>query len=95
MESPNSRCVVCLREFSARRLFCSTACERQFYLMQVFVRRDQARWRKCLHCGRSWKASRLDARYCSGRCRIAALRARRNVCGKLPVTMTCPALGTA
>ena len=31
---------------------------------------------KCATCGKSFKATRRDARYCSGRCRQRALRAR-------------------
>jgi hypothetical protein len=31
----------------------------------------------CAWCGRQFEQTRSDARYCSGRCRVAALRARR------------------
>jgi hypothetical protein len=32
----------------------------------------------CAGCGRTFTATRSDARYCSGRCRQAALRVRRS-----------------
>lgn len=31
----------------------------------------------CVHCGTTFTARRSDARYCSPRCRVAALRERR------------------
>jgi predicted nucleic acid-binding Zn ribbon protein len=35
----------------------------------------------CLVCGVSLEGLRRDARYCSGKCRMAALRARRDGSG--------------
>jgi predicted nucleic acid-binding Zn ribbon protein len=32
----------------------------------------------CVHCGTTFTARRSDARYCSPRCRVAALRERRH-----------------
>jgi len=32
--------------------------------------------RRCWHCGEAFEAKRADARYCTGRCRTAASRAR-------------------
>jgi ribosomal protein S27AE len=32
---------------------------------------------KCVRCGESYLANRVDARYCSGRCRKAAERAAK------------------
>lgn len=33
-------------------------------------------WTECAHCGDPFAAQRISARYCSGRCRVAAHRAR-------------------
>jgi hypothetical protein len=39
--------------------------------------RPQRRSRNCGWCWREYQQTRFDQRYCSGRCRVAALRARR------------------
>jgi hypothetical protein len=41
------------------------------------LHRPTCRTRTCDHCGNDYTARRTDSRYCSGRCRVAALRARR------------------
>ncbi len=36
---------------------------------------------ECDNCGNWFKAKRLDARYCSSKCRVAAWRARLDING--------------
>lgn len=45
----------------------------------------------CQHCGASMKLYRAGTRYCSGACRVAALRARRRAVPVLPESMTASA----
>ena len=41
------------------------------------MRTPDGRWRDyCANCGAEFTSARVDARYCSGRCRVAAHRAR-------------------
>jgi hypothetical protein len=83
------RCRCCGREFFNTGLVtgacCSDHCMAKRYRASVTTRnaarsaeRREARAQLvCRHCGKPLDAQRSSRRYCSGRCRIAALRARR------------------
>jgi hypothetical protein len=63
-----------------RRLVCSDKCRRYREAYRGAMRRTQTRvyhWRDCAACGERFVCSRVDGRYCSGRCRTAASRARQ------------------
>jgi len=62
--------------------FCSDKCiiahKNESHIARVSSERRRAReGRACEHCGSPIAAERSSKRYCSNRCRIAALRARR------------------
>jgi len=65
-------CPVCARAVRGRRV-CSDHCEAQ---RENVRRRVEQQERDCAHCGEPFTPRRRDARYCSGRCRVAATRAR-------------------
>ena len=57
---------------------CSEECRRQTqYQRQREKVAARRRPRPCGHCGEEFTPKRNDGRYCSGRCRVAALRAAR------------------
>jgi hypothetical protein len=71
------RCWRCDAEYVVHgtQLFCSRECARE-------VRNERRRAanallsRACGHCGETFRPARVDARFCSTRCRVAAHRAR-------------------
>jgi hypothetical protein len=71
-------CVVCGRRFAwigrPNRRTCSEECVRR---RRNRARRVRHEARTCQNCGGTFTPSRADARHCSGRCRMRALRARQ------------------
>ena len=48
---------------------------------QTNIRRNSYFWLEliCQHCGEPFQSKRVHKLYCSGRCRVAAHRARREI----------------
>ena len=78
------RCAYCGQDYVTRlttqtRVDRWRACERTLRTAQQRARRRRRQARRqteCLHCGASISAVRSSRRYCSGKCRIAVMRAR-------------------
>jgi predicted nucleic acid-binding Zn ribbon protein len=77
------RCALCgnLVRGPGRR-FCSADCRSLWWYRFVYSETQEHRAyvipvaARCAHCGQEFVGGRNDARYCSGRCRTAAYRAR-------------------
>lgn len=70
-ENPGRDCQYCgTRHWRPRAAFCSPLCATRAWRGGLSFGWDVI----CDHCGNHFHAGRSDARYCSGRCRVAAHR---------------------
>jgi endogenous inhibitor of DNA gyrase (YacG/DUF329 family) len=77
-------CHQCRREFRRAgynaHFFCSPECRQAFYNAVRGEHRAESRaGLVCQHCGGPVAAQRSSRRFCSGRCRVAAFRAKASV----------------
>src|SRR6266446_10633721 len=54
--------------YLARPIFCSGACQKEFYKQQARQRRDLPA-QACVFCGKQFDPKRSDSKYCSGACK--------------------------